>query len=79
MQDADPTICEFPSYSQLRYAWYSYLNLLDIDFSDGSSCPECGTLPEIVICDATTVSFRRKMLIQENVVGENTEMIAGGR
>lgn len=79
MQDTDPTICEFPSYSQLRYAWYSYLNLLDIDFSDGSCCPECGSVPEIVICDATTVSFRRKMLIQDNVVDENTEMIAGGR
>ena len=79
MQDADPTICEFPSYNQLRYAWYSYLNLLDIDFSDGSCCPQCGSVPEIVVCDATTVSFRRKMLIQEKVASEDTNVIAGGR
>lgn len=55
-----------------------HIAYIDIDFSDGSCCPECGSIPEIVVCDATTVSFRRKMLIQKNV-DENTEMIAGGR
>ena len=63
----------------MRYAWYSYLNLLDIDYSDGSCCPECGSVPEIVVCDATTVSFRRKMLIQENVVDGNSAKISRGR
>ena len=24
MQDADPTLCGYPSYNQLRYAWYSH-------------------------------------------------------
>ena len=40
MQDADPTSCEYPSYNQLRYTWYSYLKLLDLDYSSSCCCPE---------------------------------------
>jgi hypothetical protein len=79
MQDADPTICEYPSYNQLRFAWYSYLELLDIDYSDGSCCPECGCNPETVVCDATTVSFRRKMVLQESIVNPTSENTYQGR
>lgn len=63
IQDADPTVGEYPSYNQLRYAWYSYLKLLDINYSEGSICPECGPTPNIIVCDATTVAFCRKMVL----------------
>ena len=68
MQDADPTSCEYPSYNQLRYTWYSYLKLLDLDYSSSCCCPECGCAPEAVVCDATTVSFRRKMVLRDDIV-----------
>ena len=79
MQDADPSLCEYPSYNQLRYAWYSFLHLLDIDFSDGSCCPECGSTPETVVCDATTVSFRRKMVLQDTIINPTSENTFQGR
>ena len=79
MQDADPTVCEYPSYNQLRYAWYSYLKLLAIDFSNGSSCPECGSTPATVVCDATTVSFRRKMVLQETILNATAGNTLQGR
>ena len=53
-----------PSYNNLRYAWYSFLLLLDIDFAAGSICSECGPVPDIVVCDATTVAFRKSMVLR---------------
>ena len=42
---------------------HSYLKLLDINYSEGSICPECGPTPNIIVCDATTVAFCRKMVL----------------
>jgi hypothetical protein len=53
-----------PSYNHLRYAWYSFLGLLDIDYTAGSVCAECGPEPEVVVCDATTVAFRKTMVLR---------------
>ena len=41
------------------------MDLLDIDFSEGFSCPECGgddgKPPTMLICDGTSISFQRRM------------------
>jgi hypothetical protein len=43
-------ILECFSYHKLRSAWLSFLKLLDIDFENGFSCPDCpGDGPEIII------------------------------
>lgn len=52
------------SYQRLRNAWIAFLNLLDINFNEGFSCPDCGRdnqPPETIICDGTTLSFQRRM------------------
>ena len=51
----------FP-YHWLRSSWYHYLNLLDIDYSTGFICPKCGKEPRIIVCDATSLAFRRELL-----------------
>lgn len=53
------------SYQHLRHAWLHFLSLLDIDFTDGFLCPECGgddgAAPSMLICDGTSLSFQRRM------------------
>ena len=48
-------------YNHFRCAWYSFLRLLDIDYSANYCCKLCGDRPDIVIMDATSVSFRRAL------------------
>lgn len=53
---------KFP-YHWFKASWYHYLSLLDIDYESGFKCPNCdvdGT-PNIIICDATSLSFRRDL------------------
>lgn len=49
------------AYDKFRMAWYTYLNLLDIDLNQGFSCSICTAQPDIVVCDGTSVSFQRRM------------------
>ena len=49
------------TYNHFRLSWYAYLNLLDIDYSLGFSCKVCGTTPEVIIMDATSLSFWRAL------------------
>ena len=51
------------SYHHWRFSWYSFLDLLDIDYVEGFSCPICGSGDEkldTVVCDATSLSFRQE-------------------
>ena len=44
-----------------------FFKLLDIDFENGCSCPDCpGDGPEIIICDGTSLSFQRRMWSWKN-------------
>lgn len=47
-------------YNHFRFAWYAYLEVLDVDYSTGFQCNHCGPHPELVIMDATALSFRKK-------------------
>ncbi|XP_053402535.1 uncharacterized protein LOC123544018 isoform X2 [Mercenaria mercenaria] len=50
------------SYQKFRHAWHTFLSLLDIDYNEGFSCPDCGDDgPDTVICDGTSLSFQRRM------------------
>jgi len=55
---------QFP-YHWLKASWYHYLHILDIDYANGFKCPSCsveGNTPNIIICDATSLAFRRELL-----------------
>lgn len=68
------------SYNHFRLSWYAYLNLLDIDLSLGFSCKVCGTTPEVVIMDATSLSFRRALDSWSTVLNaDNTKPKRKGR
>ena len=50
-------------HGRFNCAWYAYVDLLDIDYSDGFNCIICKHEVDVVICDDTPLSFRRKFLI----------------
>ena len=56
--DAGSMIAYVFKYNHFRQGWYAFL---DIDYSEGFMCVECGSCPDIVIMDATTLSFRKDL------------------
>ena len=55
----------FPSlfpYYVFRASWYHFLERLDIDYEAAFKCPNCTAEPSTIICDATSLSFRRELL-----------------
>ena len=59
--DAGSMIADVFKYNHFRQGWYAFLNLLDIDYSDGFMCDKCGSCPDVLIMDATTLSFRKDL------------------
>ena len=51
------------SYNQYRLAWYSFLHLLDVDMKSGFMCPLCKDSPRVVLMDATSLSFRKTLIL----------------
>ena len=50
------------SYHHWRFGWYSFLDLLDINYSEGFCCPICGSGDlDTAICDATALSFGQEL------------------
>ena len=45
-------------------AWYSYLSLLDISYFEGFSCLECGSQPDVIICDGTSLSLMCRFVVK---------------
>ena len=58
------TLPRLLKYNHFRMAWYSYLGLLNINYSEGFTCTHCGSAPEALIMDATTLSFRKELDMQ---------------
>ena len=56
-------------YHHFRQAWYSFLGLLDIDYSQGFLCNTCGISPSTVIMDGTSISFRRALDSWHSLIG----------
>jgi hypothetical protein len=49
------------NYNHWRSAWYAFLQLLDIDFTAGFECPTCEGDPQIIICDGTSLAYRKNL------------------
>ena len=63
---ADADVLDFKrllSYHHWCFAWYSFLDLLDISYEEGFCCAICGkdNSLDTVICDATALSFRQEL------------------
>jgi len=54
----------FINYQQWRFSWYSFLNLLDIDYEMGFKCNVCGRYPSVSSCNATSLGFKRYSLVK---------------
>ena len=61
------------TYNHYLSAWYSFLKLLDVDFTTGFSCPECQTQPEVMIMDATSLAFRKDFLVWKSSVANTLQ------
>ena len=59
--DAGNVIADVFKYNCFQHGWYAFLNLLDINYSEGFMCVECGCCPEVVVVDATSLSFRKEL------------------
>lgn len=64
------------SNNKFRYAWYEFLRLLDITFAEGFSCPECGTIPGVVVMDGVSLGMR-KVLAEWGTYGQSAQ--SGGK
>lgn len=62
------------TYKKFKHAWYGFLSLLDVDISSGFMCPHCGSSPNIVICDGTSLAFRRQLLKSASVSPDNNDV-----
>ena len=51
---------------RFRYAWYSFLGLLDVNYREGFACPECGDEPEVVVMDGVTLGVRKCYMPWQN-------------
>lgn len=63
---------------RFKYAWYAWLELLDIEYSEGFNCPECGDEPEVVIMDGVTIGIRKSFLPWQKLT-EKVEQVFDGR
>ena len=62
------------TYNHFRLSWYAYLSMLDIDLSLGFSCKACGRTPDVLIMDATSLSFRRALDSWSAIFSTDNEM-----
>lgn len=49
-------------YNDFRCAWYAYTKLLNVSFEENFECDICGMVPDIIVCDATSMGYQRKFL-----------------
>ena len=54
----------FINYQPLRFSWYSFVSLLDIDYEMGFKCNVCGRYPSVSSCNATSLGFKRYSLVK---------------
>ncbi|CAH1786457.1 unnamed protein product [Owenia fusiformis] len=48
-------------YNHFRSSWYAFLDLLELDYQEMFSCPKCGDTPNTIVCDGTSLSFRKDL------------------
>ena len=65
------SFCKNISYQHWRASWYAYLSLLDIDYEQWNMCDNCGSSPDIIICDGTRLGFWKLLLLMKADDQEN--------
>ena len=65
------------SYKSFRSGWYSFMNLLELDYSEGFFCNTCGFEPQIVVMDATSLAFRKHMIKFDSAKKGCGQLLAG--
>ena len=63
-EDTGAALKDFESnftYNHFRFAWYAFLKLMDINYSEGFKCTHCGSVPSTVVMDATSLAFRKDL------------------
>ena len=69
------------NYQQWRMTWHSFLRLLDVDYDGCFQCEECGPYPSVILCDATSLGYRKKfataMYLQRD--SDNSNDVLNGR
>ena len=60
-----PDFKKLCNYANFVSAWYAFRERLEVDFEGGFVCnePGCGLSPEIIVCDGTSLGFKRSMLM----------------
>ena len=72
---------KFP-YHWFKASWYHYLSILDIDYQSGFKCPSCtvdGNPPDVIICDATSLAFRRDLQEEPGITISSQNCVLDGR
>jgi len=47
---------------RLQHAWHSFIELLNVSYTDGYTCPDCGPCPDIVVMDGVSVSLKKTFI-----------------
>eukprot|EP00058_Branchiostoma_floridae_P026343 XP_002611834.1 hypothetical protein BRAFLDRAFT_83142 [Branchiostoma floridae] len=51
---------------KMRRAWDSFSHLLDINWQTSFQCPVCKGSPDVIICDGTSLGFRKDLINHES-------------
>ena len=77
LEDWNLDAFKYFTYDNFIDAWYAYLKLLDQNSAEGFSCETCGDDPSLIICDGTSIGFRRRML--SSMIGAKPSGVATKR
>lgn len=65
---------------RFRYSWYAFVSLLDLDFTSGFACPECGDCPDTVVMDGVSLDIRKSLMPWRQYIDvKNTSTVLDGR
>ena len=56
-------------YHHFRCGWYEFIRLLDIDYTKGFCCGQCGRFPDSIIMDGTAIAFRQALDSWKSFIG----------
>ncbi|XP_076153395.1 uncharacterized protein LOC143142334 [Alosa pseudoharengus] len=75
----DYGVVEIITYKRFRWAWLSFLKLVDIQEVEGFCCPQCGPNPRAVVMDGTTLGYHRRFAKQPQATPPTQDQGKEGR
>ncbi|XP_062381987.1 uncharacterized protein LOC134069870 isoform X2 [Sardina pilchardus] len=79
---ADHGVADFHrhmSYHKFRHAWHAFLGLLNFPTEEGFLCPTCGSEPQQVVMDGTTLGYHQRYSRRTSAHTEDTYLGTGSR